>query len=130
MTSQAQEMFSIFDARRVKAPELRGLDAMVNGVVGWVKNRRPMLRQFKAQAARIEKLEKEVHELGATRFREEVAKCRDLARVGRLTGTALDFGMAIVREGALRGVGLRPYPVQVMGALAMCRGFIAEMATG
>src|SRR5688572_3464386 len=74
--------------------------------------------------------EKEVHELGAQRFAEEAEKCRELARVNRLEGPALDRGMALVREAAWRSVGLRPFPVQVMGALAMIEGNIAEMATG
>ena len=33
------EIWSVFDARRVKAPELRGLDSMVSTVVGVVRNR-------------------------------------------------------------------------------------------
>src|SRR4051812_34527035 len=96
------ELWSIFDARRVKAPELRGLDAAANGVIGWCKNRRPMLARLRAQAERIERLEPEVHDLGATRFREEVAAVRDLARLGRLEGDALDRAMALAREAALR----------------------------
>src|SRR5262249_11913418 len=55
---------------------------------------------------------------------------RDLARVNRLEGDAEDRGMALVREAALRAVGMRPFPVQLMGALAMIGGNIAEMATG
>ena len=38
--------------------------------------------------------------------------------------------MAVIREAAFRAVGMRPFPVQLMGALAMCEGAIAEMATG
>ncbi len=125
-----QELWSIFDARRVKAPDLRGLDAWANGVVGWFKNKRPVLLRLKGQAARIEKLEPEIHKLGATRFREEVELSRDLARIHKLKGPALDRAMALVREGAFRASGMRPFPVQIMGALAMCEGLIAEMATG
>ena len=34
MTAVANsELWSIYDARRVKAPELRGMDSIVNGVV-------------------------------------------------------------------------------------------------
>src|SRR5437763_6631206 len=124
------ELWSIFDARRVKAPELKGLDAIANGYVGWFKNRRPVLSRLRAQAARIERLEPEIHDLSSSRFQEEVAVCRDLARLGRLKGDALDRAVAIVREGALRATGLRPYAVQLMGALAMCEGAVAEMATG
>ncbi|MEA2710200.1 MAG: preprotein translocase subunit SecA, partial [Phycisphaerales bacterium] len=79
MTLVNHEFWSVFDARRVKAPELRGLDATANGIVGWFKNHRPILSRLKTQVDRIEKLEPEVHNLGATRFREEVAELRDLA---------------------------------------------------
>ncbi len=124
------ELWSIFDARRVKAPELRGLDTFVNGIYGWVKNRRPVLNKLKAAAARIEKMEPEIHALGATRFREEVAKCRELAQLNRLEGDVLERGLALTREAAWRSLGKRPFPVQLMGALAMIKGHVSEMATG
>ncbi len=124
------ELWSIFDARRVKAPELRGLDIAVNGVVGFFKNRRPMLSSYKAAAARIEKMEEEIHALGATRFREEVGKCRELAQLNRLEGDMLERGLGLAREAAWRSIGKRPFPVQLMGALAMVQNNVAEMATG
>src|SRR2546423_3589780 len=124
------ELWSIFDARRVKAPELRGLDIAVNGVVGFFKNRRPVLHKLKQAAQRIELMEEEIHALGATRFREEVGKCRELAQLTRLEGDALGRGLALAREAAWRAIGKRPFPVQLMGALAMCDGNVAEMATG
>src|SRR5688572_10811241 len=114
----ANELWSIFDARRVKAPELKGLDAAANRVVGWFKNRRRTLAKLRRQAARIELLEKDVHDLSTARFTEEVEKCRELARLDRLEGEAEDRGLALVREAAWRAVGMRPFPVQIMGALA------------
>src|SRR6476659_1277376 len=126
----SNELWSVFDARRVKAPELRGLDAAANGVAGWFKNHAPALKRFRAQAERVELLEKEVRDLGSTRFQEAVFEARDTARVNRLTGPALDKAMAVAREGAWRAVGLRPFPVQIMGALAMIHGYVSEMATG
>src|SRR5687768_6131541 len=92
------ELWSVFDARRVKLPELRGLDASANAVAGWFKNHKPFLSQLKAQAARVELLEKEVHDFGATRFTEAVAEVRDLARLNRLKGAAEDRALAIARE--------------------------------
>ena len=38
--------------------------------------------------------------------------------------------LAAVREAAHRCVGLRAFPVQLVGALALQRGWLAEMATG
>jgi preprotein translocase subunit SecA len=130
MTAINDELWSIFDARRVKAPELRGLDSAANGLVGWFKNRIPRLASLKAQADRIEKLEPEIHDLSSSRFRDEVGKVRDEARLGRLEGEVLDRAVAICREGVVRAIGKRPFPVQIMGALAMNQGAIAEMATG
>ena len=126
----SNELWSIFDARRVKAMELKGIDLAANGVIGYFKNRRPVLPRLKAQAARIELLEPEVRHLGSTQFQEKVADMRALARVNRLVGPSLDYAMAVIREAAFRAVGMRPFPVQLMGALAMCEGSIAEMATG
>src|SRR5690606_26183718 len=37
---------------------------------------------------------------------------------------------AVVREGARRVLGLHPYPVQIMGAIVLHQGNIAEMKTG
>src|SRR2546423_4210890 len=98
------ELWAVFNARRVKMPELRGMDAFVNKGVGWVRNRRPVLSRLKAQAARVEKLEPEIHDLGSERFREEVGKIRDEARLGNMEGAVMDRALALAREGCLRAV--------------------------
>src|SRR5882724_3529977 len=126
----SKELWQIFDARRVKAPELKGLDAMANGFWGWFKNRRPVLSSLKAMAVRVDAIEPEIQKLGAGAFREEVNVCRDLARRDKLKGPHLDRGLALAREACLRSVGMRPFPVQIMGAATMIQGAIAEMATG
>ena len=126
----SNDLWQVFDARRVKAPELKGIDQFFNSFVGWVRNKRRVLAELKVQAARIGALEPEIHTLGVARFREEVGAVRDAARLGRLEGPLLDRAMALVREGAMRSIGLRPFDCQIMGALGMCRGLIIEMATG
>ena len=35
MSVVSDDLWSIFDARRVKAPELKGLDQFFSGMVGW-----------------------------------------------------------------------------------------------
>src|SRR4051794_8988359 len=128
-----QELWSIFDARRVKAPELRGLDGAVNGVVGWSKNTKNRFRarpRLREQVERISRLEPEVRKLGSAQFRNEVKELRDLARLNRLKDEALERGMALAREAVWRAIEKRPFDVQVMGALAMYEGNVAEMAPG
>ncbi len=124
------ELWSVYDARRVKAPELRGMDSFVNGVVGFVKNRIPKLPKLRAIAERVEKLEPEIHDLSSSRFREEIMVLRDEARIGRLEDDKLDRALAVTREAVLRAIGKRPFKVQIMGAAAMIQGLVAEMATG
>ena len=130
MSAVSDDLWSIFDARRVKAPELKGLDQFFSGMVGWVKNKRRVLKRLMEQSARIDAIEPEIHTLGSQRFTEEVEASRNLARLGRLEGPALDRAMAIAREAAFRAVGMRPFPVQICGALAMMEGLMVEMATG
>ena len=131
MTQYASnDLWSIFDARRVKAPELKGLDATANAFIGYFKNRRNALASLKKQAQRIELLEPKIRALDSVAFQEAIVDLRALARVNRLVDDALDRAMAIIREAAFRATGMRPFPVQIMGALAMCQGAIAEMATG
>jgi preprotein translocase subunit SecA len=129
-SASSNELFRIFDARRVKAPELRNLDLFVNGAVGWFKNRRPMLPELRAASQRVDALEPEIQKLGSVHFKEAIDDSRALGRLNRLTGPAMDRALALAREAAVRGLGLRPFPCQIMGALAMLQGRIAEMATG
>ncbi|HUB24038.1 MAG TPA: hypothetical protein VL992_01320, partial [Tepidisphaeraceae bacterium] len=129
-TIATDELFRIFDARRVKAPELRNLDQFLNGAVGWYKNHRPVVPRLRATADRVEALEPEIKNLGSSQFRAAVEDCAALGRLGQLTGPNLDRAVAVAREAAVRALGLRPFPCQIMGALAMSEGFIAEMATG
>src|SRR5436853_1850133 len=113
------EFWAVFNARRVKAPELRGPDALVNSWVGFVKNRMPTLTALKRQVKRINALEPEIHNLSSAHFQEAVQECATLSRLGKLKNAALDRAMAIVREGCMRAIGKRPFDVQLMGALAM-----------
>ena len=126
----SQELWAIFDARRVKAPDLKGPDLLLSAIRGYIKNRRPLVGKLREVANRVNALEDSVHNLGATHFREAVDEVRQLARVNKLVDAALDKAVALAREAVWRSLGLRPYDVQVMGALAMHKGYVAEMATG
>ena len=130
MSLASNEIYQIFNARRVKAPELKNLDLWMNGFVGVYKNHRPVLGRLRATADRVDRLEPEIQKLGSHAFQEAVAEVRDTARLGRLEGPMLDRAFAIAREATLRAVGLRPFRCQIMGAVAMTEGLIAEMATG
>lgn len=49
---------------------------------------------------------------------------------GEMDPSRVTDAFALVREAARRVLGMRHHDVQILGALAMCRGAVAEMATG
>jgi preprotein translocase subunit SecA len=130
--SPVNELYHIFEARRVKAPELKGLDTFASAAVGWVKHKTPVLPNLRKFSAAVDSKEADVKKLGSTAFKEEVGRLRDLARRGRLEKSTDDLATAyaLVREAAIRTIEKRPFPVQIMGARAMTLGYVAEMATG
>ena len=88
------------------------------------------LRAFDEPLADIARLEEEVAGLSDDRIMQRAAELR----AGAEAGIALDALQAplfaLVREAAGRTVGLRPFDVQVVAALALARGRVVEMQTG
>jgi preprotein translocase subunit SecA len=70
--------------------------------------------------------------LPAVEAREEAIKELSDAELTEAAGSAEEVAeiCAIGREAAVRGLGQRPYDVQIVGALALLAGKVAEMATG
>lgn len=70
----------------------------------------------------------------AAKSDEDLAACTATFRTQLANGTPLDNilpeAFAVAREGAKRALGMRPYDIQLVGALALHKGKIAEMKTG
>jgi len=112
-------------------PALKGLDARVNSAIGMYKRRRSVLAELREEAEKIDARAGEWLELSDATLHERLMEFREQFRRGgkeveRLVAPAL----AAIREAADRKLGLRPFIVQLMGALALHRGQLAEMATG
>lgn len=109
----------------------RGLDAMVHGWVGEAKRRTSSTRDLRAEAEelyqRAEKLADDDEAKLQTRLRESQTILR---RGENLDDEDARTALVAVAEAARRTLGLRPHPVQLMGALAVWRGRLLEMATG
>ena len=64
-------------------------------------------------------------------YDEQLAKAAQLLDLGDLADSAdIPQFLAIAREAAERSTGLRPFDVQLLGALRMLAGDVIEMATG
>jgi preprotein translocase subunit SecA len=116
---------------RVPARPLGGLDAFVNGFVGQYQRRGKVLETLRADADKIVAQEREGSELTDAQLQLRLREFREhFRRGGKNTEQYILPALAAIREAADRKLGLRPFPVQLMGALALHRGYLAEMATG
>jgi len=109
----------------------QGADALSDRLLGWLERRPARVRTLRAQAERVEAERAALAERGEADFDREVAGLRAAVRGGGLRQDAMLFrALAASCEAARREKGLTPHDVQIMGALAMARGWLAEMATG
>jgi preprotein translocase subunit SecA len=102
------------------------------------KNERE-IKRLREIVNKINKLEPELDALSNKELIEESNKLKEKIRGNPHLSEAITEGeiieelplaFAIVREAAKRTLGLRPFDVQLIGALALHKGMIAEMKTG
>jgi preprotein translocase subunit SecA len=108
------------------------LDRFIGSLHGrWAQGGSPRrghrLRRF---AGRVEALADALNELDEDALRRRVAAVRAALMVDGLADAPVAECFALIREVCSRQLGLRHYPVQLMGGYAMLRGTLAEMQTG
>ncbi|WP_166987600.1 preprotein translocase subunit SecA [Canibacter zhoujuaniae] len=87
-------------------------------------------KQLEKIAKQVEDLEPLYEELTDEELREETAEFRQRLEAGETLDDIMAEAFAAVREAAKRTIGLRPYPVQIMGGANLHLGNISEMKTG
>ncbi len=124
------ELYRRIDVR--PAPPLpKGLDATVQRVVGAFRRRAGVLAELQQDADAVERHGPAFRELTDHDLQQRLLGFRTrFRRGGRGLAEALPEALAAIREAAHRVTGMRPFPVQIQGALALHRGCLAEMATG
>jgi len=99
--------------------------------MGWYSRRSDVSLSLLKAAEEISEMAGNFHGLSDRRLRRRLMDLRTcFRRQGPAVEESLQEAMAILVEVSHRTLGLRPYPVQVMGAMALYRGYLAEMATG
>ncbi|MFZ3576915.1 preprotein translocase subunit SecA [Virgibacillus sp. DJP39] len=78
----------------------------------------------------IEALETEYEKLTETDFPKKTEEFKERYRNGEKLDSMMVEAYAVVREASKRVLKMRPFPVQLMGAVALHQGNIAEMKTG
>ena len=88
------------------------------------------LRAYDSALERIAELEPELARSTDAQLKTQAGDLRARALTGESLATLLDATFALVREFARRTLGLRPFDVQIVAALAIDAGAVAEMQTG
>ena len=88
------------------------------------------MKQRVARVVRINALEPAMQDLSDDAIRERAVDIRARLADGTEIDEVLDETFALVREASWRSVGMRPYDVQLIGAMVLNEGQIAEMRTG
>ncbi|MFD2761221.1 preprotein translocase subunit SecA [Lentibacillus juripiscarius] len=88
------------------------------------------LNRLQKKVDQIETLEPDIEKLSDDELKNKTEEFKERHANGESLDDLLPEAYAVVREGAKRVLGMRPFPVQLTGAVALHEGNIAEMKTG
>jgi preprotein translocase subunit SecA len=109
----------------------QGMDAMVHGLVGLYHRRLRFVRSIKKDAEKISAMADKLRHLSEQRLRKRLKEMAvRFRRHEKGCDEILNDVFAFIVEVADRTLGLRLYPVQIMGGIALYKGYFTEMATG
>jgi preprotein translocase subunit SecA len=89
-----------------------------------------LLKQYRATAQTINKLEAEIAKLSDEALRQKTESFRQRFAKGESLDALLPETFAVVREASVRALGMRHYDEQLIGGMVLHYGKIAEMRTG
>ncbi|MEE8555166.1 MAG: preprotein translocase subunit SecA, partial [bacterium] len=89
-----------------------------------------LLARYSDLVTRINALEPEMEALADEDFPRKTAEFRQRLAGGETLDDLLPEAFALVREASRRSIGERHFDVQLLGAMALHEGKIAEMKTG
>ncbi len=89
-----------------------------------------LLKQYRKQVAQINALEPSMQALSDDALKAKTDEFRQQIAAGKSLNSLLPEAFAVVREASRRVFGMRHFDVQMLGAIALHNGKIAEMRTG
>ena len=108
-----------------------GIDGAVDSAIGLFRRRKQRVAGLRVEAEAIDAKAEDWKFLSDTALRRRLVELRErFRRRARDADAAVPDALAGIREAADRTMRMRPFTVQIMGALALHRGCLAEMATG
>ncbi len=89
-----------------------------------------LIKQYRRKCDAINKLEPAMQALSDDELKAKTQEFRDRIAKGATTDELLTEAFAVVREASVRVLGMRHFDVQLIGAMVLNDGKIAEMRTG
>ena len=88
------------------------------------------IKQIQPLVDKILSMEKEYAALSEAELKGKTAWFKERLAQGETLDDLLPEAFAAIREAAWRVLGMKPYPVQLIGGIVLHQGRIAEMRTG
>ena len=104
------------------------LGGIARKIFGSANDRR--VKKLRSKVKDINALEAEMSALSDEALKAKTDELRAMLAAGKTEDDILAPAFAVVREGAKRALGLRPFDVQLIGGMVLHEGDIAEMRTG
>ena len=109
----------------------KGLDRCSHAILGRYLRRKLVGDRWQVQAGRIYEQSLQHQTLSDRELKNRLADLKAVyRRQGRTLERRLPESLALIAEAANRLLGMRPYVVQILGAIIIHHGYLAEMATG
>ncbi len=114
------------------APLHRGLDRVVNQLLGKIKQRPALIKQWQQQAEKIVQQSLQLRELNNEQLKKRLRQIKAVCRrkSSDVQGETIFEAFSLIAEASERSLGIRPYAVQILAAIALQHGYLTEMATG
>ncbi len=104
------------------------LKSVIGKLMGSANDR--IVKSYDKTVSLINDLEPKYHAMSDDDLRAKTKELREKLQAGEKEKNILPDAFALVREAAIRSIGLRHFNVQMIGGMVLTNGQIAEMKTG
>lgn len=121
-----------FQFRMKETPKLHsGLDSLAHGLSGIAKRYSRSSSRLLREASKIHNQADAIRSISDEELASRIKERRwQFQRREKGKSPSFSGALVLISEAADRILGLRPYPVQIMGSLSLLENFLIEMATG
>ena len=102
--------------------------SLIEKVIGTYSDRE--IKKLKPLVEKVLSYEEEIAKLTDDELKAKTPYFKNLLANGKTLDDILPEAFAVVREASWRVIGLKHYPVQILGGIVLHQGRISEMKTG